>query len=88
MMTKAETAAMLDSAFAATVERIFTVWMAGQGYVADLIPEEFARIHAVAGDDAAYLRVQRTGSKFPLERRTKLVLAALYRNAVDMAVFE
>lgn len=82
-------ASFLNTAeFVAVRRRIFVAWMFREGHSEVCANEEFDRLAAVNGDMGAYLRTQRTGSKFPLDRRTKEGIAMLYDNAGNHAAYE
>jgi hypothetical protein len=90
-MTPAEiekAAMVIDPAFVAIRRRIFVMFTARDGIPSALAHEEFDRLQSVGGDTAKYLRVQRTGSKFPLNRREKESLALTFDNAGNHASFE
>lgn len=74
--------------FIAIRRRIFLMFCARDGISAIYANEEFDRLQSVRGDLSKYLRVQRTGSRFPLTRQQKESLALTFDNAGNHASFE
>lgn len=74
----------------AYVERrriIFARWMIREGYSTICAMEESHRIKHCK-TEIEYLRIQRTGSKFPLDRKSKQSLWSLFDNAGNHASVE
>ena len=68
----------------------FIMFMRRDGYSAEMSREEFPRLRETVGLDGSplkYLRLQRTGSRFPLDRRKKVMIALTYHKAGDHAYF-
>ncbi|WP_046866838.1 hypothetical protein [Microvirga massiliensis] len=68
----------------------FINFMGRDGYSAEMAQEEFPRLRETVGLDAnpkKYLFLPRTGSRFPLDRRKKVMIALTYHKAGDHAYF-
>lgn len=84
-MTKAEI--MVTEAFRSIQNDIFVRWMVREGRNQTLAEQEVVRLNSVE-TEAQYLRVQRTGSRFPLTRRDRESIWSLYENAGRHAMYE
>lgn len=84
-MTLAEM--LIDPAFIERRRIIFARWMIREGYSTICASEESHRIKNCK-TMIEYLRIQRTGSKFPLDRNTKISLWLLFDNAGNHASIE
>ena len=70
--------------------RVFRPFMGRDGYSEEMSAEEFPRVRQTVKLDAcpiAYLRLQRTGSRFALDRRKKLEIAEIYHKAGEHAYY-
>jgi hypothetical protein len=66
------------------------MFMGRDGYSEVMSTEEFPRLERTVKLDAcpiAYLRLQRTGSRFALDRRKKMEIAEIYHKAGDHAYY-
>jgi hypothetical protein len=73
-----------DERFINEHRRIFVMFMGRDGYSDVMAVEEFPRLRETFKLDAcptAYLRLQRTGSRFALDRRKKPESAEIYHKA-------
>ena len=78
----------IDPTFIAIRRRIFVMFMGRDGFPEALSNEEFDRLQSVDGVLPAYLRIQRTGSRFPLTRDTKENISLAFANAGNHASCE
>ena len=68
--------------------RVFVMFRGRDGYSEERSPEEFPRLQQTVKLDAcpmACLRLQRTGSRFALDRRKKMEIAEIYHKAGEHA---
>ena len=68
--------------------KVFVMFMGRDGYSEQMSTEEFPRLRETVKLDAcpkAYLRLQRTGSRFVLDRRKKMEVAEIYHKAGEHA---
>lgn len=83
----AEPTYISDPEFIAKRREIFCLFLARDDVPAAHACEEFARIESVQGDAQAYLRLQRTGSRFAMTRDRRLDFVLVYENAGNHAGF-
>jgi hypothetical protein len=70
--------------------KVFVMFMGCDGYSREMSTEEFPRLRETVKLDAcpkAYLRLQRTGSRFALDRRKKMEIVEIYHNAGEHAYY-
>ena len=70
--------------------KVFVMFMGRDGYSEQMSTEEFPRLRETVKLDAcpkAYLRLQRTGSRFALDRRKKMEIAEIYHKAGEHAYY-
>lgn len=73
--------------FVAKRREIFCLFLARDDVPTAHALEEFARIESVEGEADAYLRLQRTGSRFAMTRDRRLDFLLVYENAGNHAGF-
>ncbi|ANY83194.1 hypothetical protein BB934_33980 (plasmid) [Microvirga ossetica] len=69
---------------------VFVMFMGRDGYSDIMSTEEFPRLRETVKLDAcpkAYLHLQRTGSRFALDRRKKMEIAEIYHKAGEHAFY-
>lgn len=76
-----------DPDFVAKRREIFCIFLGRDDVSTAQALEEFARIDSVHGDAHAYLRLQRTGSRFAMTRNQRLDFLLVYENAGNHASF-
>jgi hypothetical protein len=79
-----------DERFIKEHRKVFVMFMGRDGYSEKMSTEEFPRLQQTIKLDAcpiAYLRLQRTGSRFALDRRKKTEIAEIYHKAGEHAYF-
>jgi hypothetical protein len=79
-----------DERFITEHRRVFVMFMGRDGYSEQMSTEEFPRLRETVKLDAcpkAYLRLQRTGSRFALDRRKKMDIAEIYHKAGEHAFY-
>ena len=79
-----------DERFITEHHRVFVMFMGRDGYSEQMSTEEFPRLREAVKLDAcpkAYLRLQRTGSRFALDRRKKIEIAEIYHKAGEHAYY-
>jgi len=75
-----------DERFINEHRKVFAMFMGRDGYPEEMSTEEFPRLQQAIKPDAcptAYLRLQRTGSRFALDRRKKIEIAEIYHKAEE-----
>jgi hypothetical protein len=73
-----------DERFIKEHRRVFVMFMGRDGYSEQMSTEEFPRLRETVKLDAcskAYVRLQRTGSRFALDWRKKMEIAEIYHKA-------
>jgi hypothetical protein len=73
-----------DERFISEHRKVFVIFMGRDGYSEAMSTEEFPRLPQTVTLDAcpvAYLRRQRTGSCFALDRRKNMAIAKIYHKA-------
>jgi hypothetical protein len=79
-----------DERFIQEHRKVFVMFMGRDGNSPEMSAEEFPHLRETVKLDAcqkAYLRLQRTGSRFALDRRKKLEIAEIYHKAGEHAYF-
>ena len=79
-----------DERFISEHRKVFVMFMSRGGYSEEMSTEEFPRLQQTVKLDAcpkAYLRLQRTGSRFALDRRRKFEIAEIYHKAGEHAYY-
>jgi hypothetical protein len=79
-----------DERFIEEHRKVFVMFMGRDGYSEEMSAEEFPRLQQTGKLDAcpiAYLRLQRTSSRFALDRRKKMEIAEIYHKAGEHAYF-
>jgi len=80
-----------DERFIQDHRKVFVMFMGRDGYSQEMSTEEFPRLREtvklVDAYPKAYLRLQRTGSCFALDRRKKMEIADIYHKAGEHAYF-
>ena len=79
-----------DERFIKEHRKVFVMFMGRDGYSEQMSTEEFPRLRETVKLDAcpkAYLRLQRTGSRFALDRRKKMEIAEIYHKAGEHAYY-
>jgi hypothetical protein len=79
-----------DERFIKEHRKVFVMFMGRDGYSQEMATEEFPRLQPTVKLDGRpndYLRLQRTGSRFALDRRKKLEIAEIYHKAGNHAYF-
>jgi hypothetical protein len=79
-----------DERFVTEHRRVLVMFMGCDGYSEQMSTEEFPRLRETVKPDAwlkAYLRLQRTGSRFALDRRKKMEIAEIYYKAGEHAYY-
>lgn len=77
-----------DPNFIAKRRQIFIMFLGREGVAASHAEEELNRLESVGGEQTRYLRLQRTGSRYPMTRDRKIDFALLYDNAGNHASYE
>lgn len=70
--------------------RVLVMFMGRDGYSQEWSTEEFPRLREtvkLVACPKAYLRLQRTGSRFALDHRKKMEIAGIYHKAGEHAYF-
>lgn len=70
--------------------KVFVMFMSRNGYSEQMSTEEFPRLRETVKLDACpktYLRLQRTGSRFALDRRKKMEIVEIYHKAGEHAYY-
>jgi hypothetical protein len=90
-MTDTSSPAFLsDERFIKEHRTVFVMFMGRDGYSEEMSTEEFPRLRQTVGLDACpktYLRLQRTGSRFALDRRRKMEIIEIYHKAGEHAYY-
>jgi hypothetical protein len=90
-MTETSPPAFLsDERFICEHRKVFVMFMGRDGYSREMSCEEFPRLGETVKLDAcpkAYLRLQRTGSRFALDRRKKMDILEIYHKAGEHAYY-
>ncbi|WP_114948251.1 hypothetical protein [Microvirga calopogonii] len=90
-MTETSPPAFLsDEHFINEHRKVFVMFMGRDGYSQEMSSEEFPRLRETVKLDAcpkAYLRLQRTGSRFALDRRKKMDIVEIYHKAGGYAYY-
>jgi hypothetical protein len=79
-----------DERFIKEHRRVFVMFIGRDGYSERMSIEEFPRLRETVKLDAcpkAYLRRQRTGSRFALDWRKKIEIAEIYHKAGEHAFY-
>ena len=79
-----------DERFIREYRSVFVMFMGRDGYSQVMSNEEFPRLRETVKLDAcpkAYLRLQRTGSRFALDRRKKMDIVEIYHKAGEHAYY-
>jgi hypothetical protein len=79
-----------DERFVKEHRRVFVMFIGRDGYSEEMSIEEFPRLRQTVKLDAcpiAYLRLQRTGSRFALDRRKTMEIAETYHTAGEHAYY-
>ena len=90
-MTETSPPAFLsDERFIKEHRKIFVMFMGRDGHPEQMSTEEFPRLQQTVKLNAcpkAYLRLQRAGSRFALDRRKKMEIAEIYHKAGEHAYY-
>ncbi|WP_322883893.1 hypothetical protein [Microvirga lotononidis] len=90
-MTETSPPAFLrDERFIRGHGKVFVMFMGRDGYSAEMSTEEFPRLREAVKLDACpkvYLRLQRTRSRFALDRRKKMDIVEIYHKAGEHAYY-
>lgn len=90
-MTETSPPAFLrDERFIREHRKAFVMFMGRDGYSQETSTEEFPRLRETVKLDAgpkAYLRLQRTGSPFALDRRKRMDIVEIYHKAGEHAYY-
>jgi hypothetical protein len=79
-----------DERFISEHRKVFVMFMSRDGYSEEMSPEEFPRLQQTIKLDAcpnAYRHLQRTGSRFALDRRKKTEITEIYHKAGEHAFY-
>jgi hypothetical protein len=79
-----------DERFISEHRKVFVMFMGRDGYPEEMSAEEFPCLLQTVKLDAcpiAYLRLQRIGSRFALDRRKKMEIAEIYHKAGEHAYY-
>jgi hypothetical protein len=81
---------LADEEFVQKRLAMFIAFMGRDGYSEQMAREEFPRLRATVGLNGCprtYMRVQRTGSRFPLDRHASERIAGVYHHSSAHAYF-